>query len=308
MAQATFKYNNKINGVSLIQENSFIVKIILFLLFIVFYHSAVWELIQAWLTNHYYNHGFLIPLISLYIIFFNRKKLSKLEIRPSFYGLIIITLSLIVCAISLKVYPSLFLSSISMICFFLGVILFIYGKEYFSVLTFPILYLIFMVPMPTPLFELIIYPLQLIASYIGNFFFQLFGVPVFREGIILHFAPFGVTVARSCSAMHSLIALSAISCIVAYFFSDSWGKRVIIVATSFPLAILFNGFRLVFIILLAMRFGQWVFDSFLHPLSGKMFFLMALAVLVLESVVLNKVWQRFKFSETSEKGGKGEKG
>ena len=132
-------------------------------------------------------------------------------------------------------------------------------------------------------------PLQLTASMIGKIILRFFGIPVLRDGVYLHLASFSVEVDKTCSSMHSLIALSALSFVIAYMMMDSIGEKVVIVASSIPLAILANGFRLVLIILLALWKGEMIFKSFFHPLSGKLFFLLALFILVLEAELMKRV-------------------
>jgi len=95
----------------------------------------------------------------------------------------------------------------------------------------------------------------LTAAKLGEFVLQFLGVYVYRKDIYLNLAPITIKVMQSCSAMHSLIALSALSVIVAYLWVDSFKKRAIIVASSIPLAILANGFRLVLIIRAIMYQG-----------------------------------------------------
>jgi exosortase/archaeosortase family protein len=75
---------------------------------------------------------------------------------------------------------------------------------------------------------------------------------------------------------------------MAYMMADSIGKRVIIIASSIPLAILANGLRLVLVILLGLWMGEKVFQSYFHPFSGKLLFACALFVLILETILLNR--------------------
>ncbi len=178
-----------------------------------------------------------------------------------------------------------------MLLFLIGRVLFLFGKDYLKILVFPILFLLFAVAIPDSVFALLIGPLQLTAAKLGEFILQFLRVPVFREGIYLNLAPMTIEVGKSCSAMHSLIALSALSVIVAYLWVDSFEKKFIIVASSIPLAILANGFRLVLIILLVLWKGNAVLDSFFHPLSGKLLFLGALSILVLEASILKRFGQ-----------------
>jgi exosortase len=159
-----------------------------------------------------------------------------------------------------------------------------------------------MIPIPDVVFDLIIGPLQLTASMIGQIILRFLGVPVLRDGIYLHLAPFVVQVDKSCSSMHSLIALSSLSFVIAYLMMDTLGEKIVVVASSIPLAILANGFRLVLIILLALWKGEVIFQSFFHPLSGKLFFLAALFILFLEAELIKKLnWSVATFYPPTQK-------
>jgi len=258
------------------------------LLIVLIYHSVIRELYLAWLKNHYYYHGFLIPLISFCLVYKSRGKLIKCENRPSLYGIIFASSGIFEFLIENFFINDLFLSSLSMLIFLVGMVLLAFGKEYLRVLLFPIIFLIFMIPIPNFVFDSLIGPLQLIASKLGEIFLRFLGIPVLRDGIYLQLETLTIEIDKSCSSMHSLIALSSLSCVVAYLMVETMKKRIVVVASSIPLAILANGFRVVLIILLALWKGPVVFDSFLHPLSGKLFFLAALSVLVFEAEILNR--------------------
>jgi exosortase len=265
-------------------------KVFLLILFtILIYHPVMLGLFHAWQKNHYYNHGFLIPLISCYLVYRNREKLKGMSWKPSLYGIAFILLGILIFFLDKYFLNVLFLSSIGMLIFIMGGILFVFGKEYLRALLFPISFLLFMIPVPDFIFDLMIGPLQLTASMIGKIILRILGVPVLRDGIYLHLVSFSVEVDKSCSSMHSLIALSALSFVIAYLMMDSMGERIMIVASSIPLAIIANGFRLVLIIMLALWKGEMIFKSFFHPLSGKLFFLLALFILVLEAELIKRV-------------------
>jgi len=258
-------------------------------------------LFHAWQKNHYYNHGFLIPLISGYLVYKNWKKLREIRCKPSLYGIVFILIGILIFFLDKYFLNVLFLSSIGMLIFIMGGILFTYGKDHLRAVLFPFLFLLFMIPIPDFIFDLIIGPLQLTASMIGKIILRLLGIPVLRDGIYLHLAPFSVQVDKSCSSMHSLIALSALSFVIAYMMTGSLGGKIVVVASSIPLAILANGCRLVLIVLLALWMGEKVFAGFFHPLFGKIFFVIALSVLVIEATVIKRVFRFRKGLGTERK-------
>jgi exosortase len=262
---------------------------LLILLAVLIYYPVMLGLFSAWQNNHYYNHGFLIPLISGYLVYRDRKKLKTISCKPSLYGVVFVLLGILVFLLDKSYSNVLFFSSVGMLIFIMGGILLAFGKHHLKAVLFPFLFLLFMIPIPDFVFDLMIGPLQLTASMIGKIILRFLGVPVLRDGIYLHLAPFTVQVDKSCSSMHSLIALSALSFVIAYLMADSIGERIWIVASSIPLAIIANGFRLVLIVMLALWKGEIIFQSFFHPLSGKLFFLLALFILVVEAELIKKL-------------------
>lgn len=274
---------------------------ILLICTILAYHQTLSEIFRSWLNNQYYSHGFIIPVISFYLIYNEAKNNNDSELHFSLYKFIFIVTFLVVTIYISTISESLFISSLFMIIFLLGTIFLLFDRKFAHQCLFPLLFLIFMIPIPDSIFNLLIPPLQLIASRLGEILLEILGVPVLREGIYLHLAPFTIEVAESCSSMHTLIALSSLSFVIAFWLVDSIGKRVLIVASSIPLAIIANGFRLVLIVLLALFFGKDVFQTLLHPLSGKVFFLVALAFLILEAVALNKLSQTRIFASILSK-------
>ena len=124
-------------------------KVCLFILLgISIYHPVMLGLFPAWQKNHYYNHGFLIPLISCYLLYRNREKLRAIQCKPTLYGIIFLLLGILIFFLDKYFFNVLFLSSIGMLIFIIGGILFTYGKGHFRVLLFPVLFLLFMIPIP----------------------------------------------------------------------------------------------------------------------------------------------------------------
>ena len=258
------------------------------------YHSVMLELYFSWWKNDYYYHGFAFPLISFFLVLKSRNKLKNTEIKGSLSGIVLVSLGVFIFLLDKYYFNILFLSALSMLIFLVGAILLAFGREYLRVLFFPVLLLIFMIPIPDFILKLFIFRLQLIASMIGATILQFLGVPVLRDGIYLQLPSLLIKVDETCSSMHSLIALSSASCVMAYLMADSIGKRVIIIASSIPLAILANGLRLVLVILLGLWMGEKVFQSYFHPFSGKLLFSCALFVLILETILLDRRYRSLK--------------
>src|SRR4029077_1514004 len=85
-------------------------------------------------------------------------------------------------------------------------------------LAFPLLLLLFMIPIPSVIYNQITFPLQLFASRVAEFVLGVIGIPVLRDGNILELASQRLSVAEACSGIRSLLSLTFLSVVYAYFF------------------------------------------------------------------------------------------
>src|SRR3989338_8864754 len=98
-------------------------------------------MIERWNAEEsYYSHGFLIPLISIFLVWQKKDKLAEAKISSDARGIWLIAAGLlahIICGI-LKVG---FISGFSLVLVIYGLVLFFFGKEIVRILNFPIFFL-----------------------------------------------------------------------------------------------------------------------------------------------------------------------
>src|SRR3990172_10760983 len=170
-----------------------------------------------------------------------------------------------------------------------GIILFLLGKNFWKTLAFPLAFLIFMIPLPSILMDRITFPMQLFASKVAAGSLYLMGIPVLREGNIIQLANTSLEVAEACSGIRSLISLFALSVIFAYFGQKEMWKRVILVVSTFPIAIIANAVRVSGTGILAYHYGENVAQGFFHGFSGWILFVIAFACLFGVGTLLSKI-------------------
>jgi exosortase len=171
----------------------------------------------------------------------------------------------------------------------IGLILFALGKGIFSIIKFPLFYLLFMVPVPVSIYTLTAFPLQLFATRVSAFIIQTLTIPVYREGNMLYFAQIQLEVAEACSGLRSMTAFIMLSFLFVYMMDKSWWKRLFIILSAIPLAIFANLVRVTGTGILAHFYGGEVATSFLHDFSGLAVFAFGLILLFLEYLILNKL-------------------
>ena len=247
---------------------------------VVLYLPFLKTMVAAWATNEDYSHGYFIPFISLYMIWSVRGELANLKIRPSNAGMLVVLGGLGLLLIA-KIGSELFLQRISLIIVLLGLVLFLLGRDYFKLLKWPILYLIFMIPLPAIIWNKIAFPLQLFGSYLTEQIVRLIGIPIFRQGNVLHLAETTLEVVAACSGLRSLLTMFALSSLLIWMSSLSVGRRWVLFLSAAPAALIANIVRLTTTAILASLYGSEVAQGFLHDFSGLLTFIIGLSLLLL---------------------------
>lgn len=244
------------------------------------YFSVLVSLVHDWISNDNYSHGFLIPIISGYMVFTMRGELRNVSVRPNNWGLLLLLVGLAQLYIA-KVGSEFFLQRTSIIFVLLGIILFLSGTVMARKLLVPIIYLLFMVPLPNILWNTIAFPMQLFSSAAAEVLIRIIGIPVFREGNVLYLPQIILEVVDACSGLRSLTTMFALSAAFAWFSNFTYWKRGVLFLAAAPIAVFANTIRLAGTAGLANIYGEKVAQSFLHEFSGLFTFMFGLILLVL---------------------------
>lgn len=271
-----------------ITKSTLIQAAILAAAFVFVYQKAISELIYDWSNNPNFSHGFLIPLVALYMIWFKKNELRLMDRQSSFTGVIVIILGMLIHIVG-NVGSELFLMRFSMIITLSGIILYLFGKQIFYKISIPIAYLILMIPLPQILWNRIAFPLQLFAAAISAKTISLLSIPVFREGNILHLANTSLEVVDACSGLRSLTSLLALTGAFAYIARLGTIKKWILFFSAIPIAVVVNVIRLTITGCMAAWIGPETAHGFLHDMSGLIIFGAALILVYLVYQIMLKL-------------------
>lgn len=264
------------------------------LCFLVLYHHVIYKMALDWTMDDNYSHGFLIPLISGYLIWCKKDTLSKISITPSNLGLILLIGSLAFFIIT-NLGAELFTMRFSMIMVILSSLVFLVGWKFTKILFLPVVYLIFMIPLPAIIWNKMAFPLKLFATKIAVSVINFLSIPVYREGNIIHLANTTLEVVDACSGLRSLISLLALSAAFALISEHSNIKKFILFLSAIPIAIFVNIVRLSGTAVMARHFGAQVAQGFLHEVSGILVFVFAFVILYIMH------WLLLKFNTSTKK-------
>lgn len=261
---------------------------ILTAVFLVVYQKAILKLISDWSTDPNFSHGFLIPFVALYMIWYKKNELADMELSPSLTGIIVIIGGMLV-HLAGNLGSELFLMRFSMIITLSGIIIYFCGFEIFKKLLVPVAYLIMMIPIPSILWNQVAFPLQLFSAQISAKAINLLHIPVFREGNILHLANTSLEVVDACSGIRSLTSLLALTGAFAFLAPLSTFKKWILFLSAVPIAVAVNVIRLTITGAMAAWIGPETAHGFLHDMSGLIIFGAALILVYLVFMVEMKI-------------------
>jgi exosortase D (VPLPA-CTERM-specific) len=244
------------------------------------YYNALAPLLDAWVDNENYGHGLFVPFISLFLVWAKRERLQVLEPHGSWWGLSLVLVGLALYALG-ELGTLITLIQLSFWCVLVGLLWAALGGKILRELSFPLLYLLTVVPLPNFLFQGLSSQLQLVSSALGVGCLQVIGVTAFREGNVIDLGPIQLQVVEACSGLRYLFPLMSLSLLCAYMFQASMWKRVVVFLSSMPIAILLNGLRIGVIGVLVEVFGSGAAEGFLHLFEGWVIFVISLAILVL---------------------------
>lgn len=244
------------------------------------YGPALSGLVRQWSADDNYSHGFFVIPLAVFFAWERRDQLRQAARRPSAAGLALILLSLL-AFVAGSLGAELFLTRASLVGVLAGAVLFIWGREHFRTLLFPIAFLLLMVPLPAIVFNQIAFPLQLLASQAGEGVIAAAGIPVLREGNVLHLPARTLEVAEACSGIRSLVSLITLAIVLGYFTEPRMPARVAIALAAVPIAIIANAARVAGTGLVAEWVSPAAADGFFHSFSGWLVFVVAFAGLLL---------------------------
>ena len=186
----------------------------------------------------------------------------------------------------------LFLMRTSMIITLAGIITFNFGTAILKAVAVPLCYLIMMIPIPAIIWNKIAFPLQLFAARISSETISMVGIPVFREGNILHLANTSLEVVDACSGIRSLTSLLALTGAFAFLSHVSKWKKWVIFLSAIPIAVATNVVRLTVTGMLAAWVGPEAAHGFLHDMSGLIVFGTALVLVYIIFILLTKIGKK----------------
>ena len=264
-----------------------------FAVLVVVYLPTLYDLGIDWWTDPNYSHGFLVPLISGYLIWSRRSELVLLEKRSNLAGLVVVMLGLVMFVLGTAA-AEYFTARLSFVISLFGLIWYLYGNQYIKKVWFALFFLCFMIPIPYVIYYAIAFPLQIVATKITVGILDIVGMGVIRQGNIIHLAGgHSLEVAEACSGMRSLVALLALGALYAYWSQRHFAAKAILFLSTIPVAVFANVVRVLVTTTLVATVTTRVTDEPIHTIMGLLVFIIAYLGLMMVGMVLKRIFRYY---------------
>ena len=254
----------------------------------IYYSAYKWLIGHDWAKEDY-SYCYLIPLVVLYLIWEKKNELAAERAVPSWGGLLFLVPAILLFWVGELAgeFYSIYLSSWFAA---VGILWMHIGWRKLKVIAFALFMALTMFPLPNFLNVKLTFGLKLISSQLGVKMLHLYGMSAYREGNVIDLGFTQLQVVDACSGLRYLFPLLIMGILLAYFYRAALWKRLILVLSTVPVAIVTNGLRIALTGILYQYWGAEVAEGFFHGFSGWLIFIFTLGVLLAEIWILRKIF------------------
>ena len=224
-------------------------------------------------------HGALIGLVLLWLFWGLRKELAALADAPApVLGWSTFAFGLAMYFVG-RVFNISLLELGSQPFVVAGILLLVKGTAAVRLCWFPLIYFVFMVPLPGAFVDALTQPLKQWISVIVVELLYDVGYPISRNGVIISIGQYQMLVADACSGLHSMYSLSALGTLFMFIMGrKSRLHNGLMLASILPIAFTANIIRVIVLVLITYYLGDEAGQGFLHGTAGMVLMLVALAL------------------------------
>jgi exosortase len=246
---------------------------------VLLYAPTVRWLVDRWTMTVWHNaHGMLIPFAVAYFAWQELRPLRDVPRGANPWGALFLLPALAMHVLDTGMHTQI-LSAASIVVALPGLSLLFLGTTRTKAIGFPLLFMVFMLPIPLALTERLHLLLREIATGATAWLIPLLGITVYPDGTSLHLREGVLLVGDGCSGFSTLYASCAVAALAAYS-CNHWRGRVLALAAAVPLAIAANIVRIVLLVLVVRWMGMEALSTWIHPASGMLTFMLALPAIL----------------------------
>lgn len=252
------------------------------------YWPGIMDLWKIWQRSDEYSSGLLVPFLTVYILWSRRRDIAQCRIRPCVWGLFAF-----LGAQAVRLFGLFFMYSsaerLSIVLSVAAMVLLLFGWQVFRKVSTVLLFLCLMLPWPNRIQTAVALPLQRLATSSAVFCLETIGYDVIREGNVIHIGQASVAVAEACNGLRMVTAFFVISGLVILLVRRAWWEKLVVLASSLPIALLCNTVRLTITALVFTVISGEQWEKIFHDFGGYAMMPLALTAVVGELWILTKL-------------------
>ncbi|WKZ17943.1 MAG: exosortase [Candidatus Jettenia sp. CY-1] len=247
------------------------------------YATIIYVLYRSkWMASDYTHAYFILPIF-FWLVWRKhtslREHLKKIKPDNNFLGLFIFLMGILMYIFG-KRQNYLFITTLSLLPVLSGLIHYLYGLSITRILSFPIFYLILIVPLPLAIVDSITLPMRYGITIATEVILRLFDYPITREGLLLSIGSNELFMGQPCSGFRSLITMFSLALVYVYLSKTSLPKKTLLVSLIIPLSLFGNLIRVIALCIITYYFGEAAGQGFFHNFSGIVIFMIILSGLI----------------------------
>ena len=252
------------------------------------YWSVFVDLWNIWQRSDEYSSGLLVPFLAVYILWSRRETIAKCRISPSIWGLFAF-----LAAQAFRLFGLSFMYNsaerISIVLSIAALVLMLLGWQMFRKVFSILVFLGLMIPLPNSIHYAIMMPLQSWATSSAVFCLEILGYHVIQEGNIIHLNGTTVAVAEACNGLRMIMAFFVIGGLVVLLVKRAWWEKLIVLASSLPIALFCNSVRLTITAIAFTMLSGEHWENIFHDFGGYAMMPLAIGAIVFEFWFLTKI-------------------
>ena len=258
--------------------------------FAAMYVPLYWWAAEGIWQSEEQGHGAIILVVMIWLFWSLRHEIDQVPAKPQpVSGWLLFSVGLFVYFVG-QVFNISILGFGSQPLVVAGALLLLRGNAAIRVAWFPLLYFVFMIPLPGILVDAITGSLKNVIANIVEAVLYAIGYPIARSGVVLSIGQYQLQVADACSGLHSMFSLSALGTLFMYITGRKSSLHLgLMLAAILPIAFVANIIRVAALVLVTYYWGDEAGQGFLHGAAGMVLMLVALVSLVLLDRSLDKV-------------------
>lgn len=243
----------------------------------ILYRGILLDWGQAFLTDPTYSHGFIVPLITAYLVYTKLSGTSPAvtdqDRRADWLGFAVL-ISGCLLLIAGERATITFVVRLSFLVVIAGIVLVLFGRRMMRAMAFPYLFLFFALPLPPLVYLPLSFRLQLLSTRLSSWALDMLGIPALREGNIIILPNVSLQVVEACSGVHSMVSLLAVATLAGYLFLRGFAPRLLLALIAAPLAVGLNAMRVTLLGVLSYMASPEAAEGLTHESVGMVLFAM----------------------------------